>query len=439
MKLRIAAALLCAAGIAQAQTPTAPQTFPGYMEFRGRLMAVLSDADMVASAYLDDALGPRAPGMGDRLTLFRLGQGAPQPLGSVEVSNAVTAWPSGLALSADGGFAYVAETDRPPPAGATRRGELPPGPGVSVVDLRDPARPRVVQQVELAGRTAALALSGDGRTLLVSSLAAPGGRVLATLPVAEDGRLGAAAFLSFPDLPAEEASPHIAVHPSGRFLAATFPGRDETRFYRLEAAGPGRVTLAPFGQVLRSGRFPGVGHWTPDGRHLLVTHLHWSGGAADEYVGAGWSTMAALAFDAEGGRHQIVSIAPVGASAEEFAISPDGRWVVTLNMEESFLPPGDARLSYHSSLTLLERDAASGRLEPRHTLPFEGILPEGIAFDASGRFLAVANFAHFNPARPIAETTVEIFRLVQGPRPMLVQTDARLPVMRGAHVIRVLP
>jgi hypothetical protein len=161
------------------------------------------------------------------------------------------------------------------------------------------------------------------------------------------------------------------------------------------------------------------------------------------YVLAQASTITSIAFDATADgagrvRHVVVGMAPVGALAEEFAISPDGRRVVSLNMENSFLAPGDERLSFFSSLTLLDLDPATGRLTPLHTLPFEGILPEGITFDASGRHLAVANFAHFNPQRPISQTTVDFFRLVEGPRPMLVQMDVRVPVMRGAHVVKVV-
>ena len=137
--------------------------------------------------------------------------------------------------------------------------------------------------------------------------------------------------------------------------------------------------------------------------------------------------------------HVIVAAAAMGASAEEFAVSPDGSAVVTLNMERSFLTPDDPRLTYHSSLTLMSWDADGERLLTHGTFPFEGILPEGITFDASGRFLAVANFAHANPGRPIEETTVDFWRLVDGPQPLLVQRDVRLPVMRGAHVVKVQP
>jgi hypothetical protein len=197
-----------------------------------------------------------------------------------------------------------------------------------------------------------------------------------------------------------------------------------------------------------TGKFPGVGHWTPDGRHRLVTNLHWFGGAPDSFVGSRTSTLTVVRFDGDGDgdgdgvggvAHHTVAAAPVGGSAEEFAISPDGRRVVSLNMEYSFLPPGDERLTFHSSLTLLDLDPASGELAARGTFPFEAILPEGITFDASGRHLAVANFAPFNPGRPLGETTVDFWRVVAGPEPLLVQTDVKVPVMRGAHIVKLVP
>jgi len=82
------------------------------MDFQGSYLAVLSDADMVASAYLDGDLGPRSLELRDELAIIPLDNGLPGTARRIPVSNAVTTWPSILALSSDGRFAYVAETDR---------------------------------------------------------------------------------------------------------------------------------------------------------------------------------------------------------------------------------------------------------------------------------------------------------------------------------------
>jgi hypothetical protein len=330
--------------------------------------------------------------------------------------------------------------NEPPPEGATRREELRPGRRVSVVDLRDTAAPRVIQTVELQGRTHAATLTPDGRTLAINVADNPQVGVC-LFTVGTDGRLGESTALKLPGTAAFVR--HIEFSPDGRFIAATFPAQHEARFFRVGRGADERPTLDAWGEPVITGKFAGVGHWTPDGQHFLVTNLYWFGGAADLYVGAQASTITSVAFDAMGDaagqvRHVVVGMAAVGASAEEFAISPDGRRVVSINMENSFLAPGDERLTFFSSLTLLDLDPATGRLTPLHTLPFEGILPEGITFDASGRHLAVANFAQFNPQRPTAQTTVDFFRLIEGPRPMLVQMNARVPVMRGAHVVKLI-
>jgi len=323
----LALAFFAKTGIAQERpnskqtTTSAPirQIFPSYFQFKGRYLAVLSDADMVASAYIDNNLGTRSPQMRDELSLIPLNNGLRElaPI-RLPVSNAFTAWPLNL--------------------------------------------------------------------------------------------------------------------------AGTFAMQNEARFARYEVTG-NSIKLEAWGEPLITGKFPSVGHWTPDGSYFIVTNLYWFGGTADLYVGTGNSTLTVIAFNDKprSGKvaHTIVSTASVGASAEEFTISPDGQRVVSLNMENSFLPPQDPRLTYYSSLTLLNFDRQTGILTPRGTYPFEGILPEGITFDASSQFLAVANFAHFNPQRT-EQTTINFWRLVDSVEPKLVQLDVKVPVMRGAHIVKLI-
>jgi DNA-binding beta-propeller fold protein YncE len=428
-----AAALLAWSASAQ---ESRPQAFPGYMDFKGRYLAVLSDADMVASAYLDDDLGPRSPLMRDELALIPLDGGLPGETRRIPVSNAVTAWPSLLALSKDGRFAYVAETDTPPPPGATRRQDLKPSPMVRVIGISDELDGRVVQEVETVGRAQGLSLRPQGDLLAVNIVNTPRPQV-GFLQVGRDGRLSDFQAVDLPGSPA--TSPRdVAWSPDGEILAATFPADHAARFYRVKTGEGGRRILEHIGDPVITGKFAGVGQWAPDGRHFFVTNLYWFGGAADLYLGSNVSTLTAIRVDrTPAARHTVVSAAPAGASAENFAIAPDGRTIVTLNMENSFVPPGDKRLTYHSSLTLMSWDPEREQLVARSTIPFEGILPEGIAFDGSGRFVAVANFAHANPRRPLNEATVDFFRLTDGPMLSLVQLDLKVPVMRGAHVVKV--
>ncbi|MBD2308238.1 beta-propeller fold lactonase family protein [Chroococcidiopsis sp. FACHB-1243] len=445
----LAIGLFTKAGIAQErsnseQTTTSAftgQIFPSYFQFKGSYLAVLSDADMVASAYIDNSLGARSPQMRDELSLIPLANGLRELKPSrLPVSNAVTAWPSNLAISQNGRFAYVTETDRSPPLRATQRTQLQPGQNINAIDLSNPTSPRIVQTVQIRGRTQAATLSPDGRLLAVS-VSRNENEHIYIYQIQSNGQLSQPSILKFPG--ATEAPLHIEFSPRGNFLAGTFAMQNEARFARYQVTG-NNVKLEAWGEPLITGKFPAVGHWTPDGSHFIVTNLYWFGGTADLYVGVGNSTLAVIDFNDTADRagkvaHTIVSTAPVGASAEEFAISPDGRRVVSLNMENSFLPPKDPRLTYYSSLTLLDFDRQTGILTPRGSYPFEGILPEGITFDASGQFLAVANFAHFNPQRSVEQTTIDFWRVVDGIEPKLVQLDVKIPVMRGAHVVKLIP
>lgn len=420
-----------------------PQQFPGYMDFQGSYLAVLSDVDMVASAYNGPPIGPRTEAMVDTLTLFPLNGGMPSAPLTVPVGNAVTAWPSLLGFTPDGRTAYVAETELPATPDARSRADLEPSGMLRVIAIGEDLQGEIVQEIDTQSRAIAVSVRPQGDVLAVATTR-PGRLAtgatdgespqLGFFEIGADGRLGEMQSIPLED--AEGDPPHIEWSPDGSLLAITIAGSDRVRFYSWD----GEI-LSLHGNAVGTGKLPAPGHWSPDGRHFFVTNLYWGGDVRGIYYGAEMSTLAAIRVApaaADEPRHLLVSAAATGPAAEEFAISPDGNTLVTLNMERSYTMPDAADLTYYSSLTLLSWDDETERLTPRGTYAFEGILPEGITFDNSGRFLAVANFAHFNPNRPVEETTVDIWRLIESPTPMLVQTDVKLPVMRGAHVAKTV-
>ncbi len=440
--LALAGAILIADPLMGSASAIEPQNFPNYLDFEGRFLAVLSDVDMVASAYMGPPIGPRSESMRDQLTLFPLRDGMPGEPVQIPVTNAVTAWPSLLSFAPDGRTAYVAETEKPAGPDAQSRADLQPSGLLSVVAIDESLRGAVVQTIETDSRAVAVDVRPQGDVLVVSTTR-PGhlatGATQSASPqlglfrIGPDGRLGEMATLSLEG--AQSDPPHIEWSPDGSLLAVTMARSDSVRFYIWDGSA-----LSPYGNAVSTGKLPGVGHWSPSGSHFFVTNLHWGRDAEGIYLGSDISTIAAIrvaAAEAEDPRHLMVSAIATGASAEEFAISPDGEMLVSLNMEHSFLPPEDPRLTYHSSLSLITWDEESETLHSHGDFAFEGILPEGITFDGSGQFLAVANFAHSNPRRPVEETTVDFWRVVTGASPALVQMDLKLPVMRGAHVVQL--
>lgn len=404
------------------------------MDFRGKALVLVSDADMLASAYVDGQLGP-AEGR-DALSVIPLGK---QPgklrASGVELSNSVAGPPASVAVSRDGRYAFAVETfSQRPPAGATFK-DLKPGSQLTVVDLADPASPRIAQVIDIGTRPSSVAVSPDGRTVAVT-LHPLDGRQLALIPFS-GGRLGTPVYVGMPGVPKELETPHVDWHPSGNYLAVTVFGRNEVVFYRVEDGGA-RVT--PWGKPVQVGKYPMMGRFTPDGRFFVNVNLYWGPDVAGFWITAPRGDVTVLAFDAEGTggtpRHSLVSRAETGVSPEGMAISPDGRFVVTTNLERSYLPYGDERITWYSSLTLLSLDPASGRITSNGESYYEGILPEAAVFDASSRHVAAVSFDHFDDSRPGG--SVDFWRIVddnttKGPK--LIKTAYSVAVARGPHTI----
>ena len=129
-----------------------------------------------------------------------------------------------------------------------------------------------------------------------------------------------------------------------------------------------------------------------------------------------------------------------GEYPEGLAISPDGRWIATANLENSYLPIDDPDQAFYASLSLLRLDPASGRMERVGEFPFDGVLPEPIVFDNSSHFLAAASFEHYDD--PKAGGAIHFWRIVEhNPQPgrvELVHLDQSIPVSRGPQSMAIV-
>ena len=134
-------------------------------------------------------------------------------------------------------------------------------------------------------------------------------------------------------------------------------------------------------------------------------------------------------------RHALTSQVMVGPSPEGFTVSVEGDYVVSANMERSWLPYNDPRQSWFSSLTLIKRDINTGAMNVMHTTPYDGILPEALVFDSSTDYLAVATFDHYD--LKVKTGSIDFFRKVSDPlnpsKEMLMKLNNSIPVTRGIH------
>ena len=110
-----------------------------------------------------------------------------------------------------------------------------------------------------------------------------------------------------------------------------------------------------------------MGRFTPDGRHFIVNNLYWGSDVEGTWTEAPKGSINSIRLAAgtrEDGtpRHALISRSQTGVSPEGLAISPDGRYVVTTNLERSYLPYDDDRITWYSSLTLATLDPETGQL-----------------------------------------------------------------------------
>lgn len=395
----LVAALMMTPAKAQSEAQTAVSLPEG---FDAGSVLVLSDGAMLASGYIDGHLGPRRP---DLLSVINPENGARTNVG---VSNSVATWPNTMALTPDGRFAIVAEPFAQPPESAETFEAIERGRKLTVIDLADSAGPKIVQTLDAPSAPAAVDVHPSGNVVAVTL---PFAGQIAIYPLA-DGQLGDP---SLHELQVENLAntfvPEFSWRPDGQFAAVTLGGADRVVFYRFDEA-----RLAPWGPPVRTAPLPGMGVWTPDGQHYLVTTITATGDMAQVSYGQNASLLAVIAFDETQERdslprrandrrttyespaiqHARLGHFPLGQGyVESIAISPDGRNLAVANMRASWLPKEHPGRSDGSEVTLFSFDPARGRLERIANLQLpEVILPQGLTFDADGSHIALTSFQH---------------------------------------------
>ncbi|MEM6491341.1 MAG: hypothetical protein AAF684_05475, partial [Pseudomonadota bacterium] len=407
--------------------------------FGGRYIVSAQDADMVASAYVNGRLGPREGR--DTLAVIPL-DGDPRDWRAHEVfaSNSVASPPAVVDISPDGRYAVVVETwtERPDNDDTHVFGDLAFGNAITLFDLAEPTAPVEIQRIEGPMRPDAVRFSSDGGMLAVTYHPAGAGTdaPLVLHPFA-DGRIGDGVAPAIPGWPTGERLIDVDWHPSEPILAMIDASGGATlRFARVTAD----MAVEPFGNVVDIERAPYRVEFTPDGRHAVVNALYWGPDIAGTWIEAPIGSVVTVRMNAAVGadgavRHAFIDRAETGVSPEGLAISPDGRWIATTNLERSYLPYDDPRITWFSLITLLSLDQETGLMERVGEFAYDGVLPEAAVFDNSSRFLAVANYDHFEDRT--TGSSIDFWRLQADPldpsNTQLVKTPYAVPVARGAH------
>ncbi len=433
-RLLLVALLLIDASFVPGQSRFAGVPF----DFKGRYLVAVSDADMLASAYLDGHLGPAAGQ--DALSVIRLDRPM-SGLKAVEIGvrNSVTGPPSSVAVSPDGRYAIVIETRGTRPAGAADllMTDLLPGKAITVIDLADPDHPKQVQRIDGPERPQSVAVNADGSLVAITFYPQNAAQSPLALYRFSGGKLGGVTLPTLPGWSSGDRLNDAVFAPNANTLAILNATKPSLSFVRVNTAG-GTLSLSAWGNPVLVDKQPFKVVFTPDGRYALLNAMYYgndvSGSAS---VPSSVLSVRIAADSATDGsvRHQIVDRVLSGVYSEGLAISPDGRWLATANLEQSSAPLNSPRQGYFASVTLIRLDVRSGLLERVGTYAFEGILPESVVFDNSSRFLAVTTFDRYDGSKPGG--SIDFWRIAgdyfDPKRTELVKTGYSVPVMRGVH------
>ena len=413
---------------------------PHNWKFEGKYLLSLSDADMVASAYVDGKLGERE-GV-DTLAVIQLNDRLPDSykIAEVHASNSVAGPPLAIDFDKKGQFAYVIETFSARPSIGENHtfSDLKFGRTLSVYNLKAPNSPLALPLQKVGLRPDSISVHSAGNWLAIAYY--PVNAEQAKNPLGlykvEQGRI---IEQFFPEIPGwKEGDRLIAAkwHPESNLLALINNSAAEVSFVKVNFH---RKSMEAWGNIVSVGKSPFVGKFTEDGKHFIVNNLYWGGDVEGVWNEAPPGTIVNIKLNANGDyrnpRHALNSQVMVGASPEGFAVSPNGDWVVSLNMERSWLPYSDPRQNWFSSLSLIKRDPESGAMNVIHQLPFDGVLPEAAVFDRSGKYLAVATFDFYDES--ITGGAIDYFSIVEDPMNPIDKKLLKLrwytPVTRGVH------
>jgi DNA-binding beta-propeller fold protein YncE len=450
----IAALALLAGGCQSHGQRYAADPNPSPESIKGKYIAVLCDADMPATAFADGLLGARNPGSADALTVVSLPIAMPTgeedkwqtTVAQVPVSNSVMGPPASIAVTADGKTAYIVESRGPASPSASKVDDLPVGRTLTAVCMEDPAKPHTLASMDVGAEPRGVDVSPDGRWVAVV-LNTPGSQLL-IVPTSAEKALGEPLSFPLPGLDSAARPSSVAWHNDGRHLAVTLPDTGQVAFFEFNPdIGGGTPGIAPWGAAVSAGKYPFMGKFSPCGRFFIVSDVKWGADVPGFLAAPAPGQVFAIrlsekpssvtdagTLDLEGTAHQIASAVEVGISPESLAISPDGKFVVTANLKGSFLNIGDDRFTPGGSLSLLGLNADTG-LTLFGEFPINA-MPEGLAFDATGRHLIVSQFRSFEPGAVDGE--LAFFRILEENPPRIDQILFWVGVGTGPHGVLIV-
>ena len=313
----------------------------------------------------------------------------PRVVHTLPLSNSVYGPPTNLAITPDGRLGLVASSMRTVRDGAGWRAE--PDDRPHVIDLATEP-PALVETVTVGRQPSGLAIGPGGDVALLANRA---GRSVTVLSI-EGRRVRPVAEV---DLGDEVAG--VAIAPDGSTALAV---KNATGFVAVLRLDGRRVSYDPAAD-LPVGRGAYSAAFTPDGRLAITAN---TGPVSDGHA----DTASVIRLD--GPRPRVSAHVTVGDTPEVLAVAPDGRHAVAVVVRGSSAPRGSPAYTPTDTAVLLSIGPA-GEVAVADEVEV-GALPEGIAFGPYARHVYVGNYVD----RTLSVLRIEGDRLVKVGEPLVL-------------------
>jgi WD40 repeat protein len=417
------------------QVNSPPSGLPA--SFTGSYLVALSDGDWIGQTYADGTLPTENPNMIATLTVAD-GNGIVAEVKGENASNAVTGTPEVMDIISGGDIIFIGELDKPRPAGATKGEEIPEGDTLRALEMRDPSQPKLLSSVTVPLSPNVVKVNPAGNLVMIGHQRNPNTAI--SFVTFENNQFGRPQSFTAKELGfiGEEAKNFdVQWHPSGQYISVISGAEDTLIFFEVTRDANGKVLLEPWGEPLQTGQDPNFGaKFTPDGRFLIIVNANDPrANQTLNYLFASASTLSVVRVGEVGSdkpQHEVIQEIKGGLDDESFTISPDGRYIVTMNQYGTYAPRFVPGHNNTPELRLFEI-ADSGEVTLLGKYDFTGYLPQGITFDEDGDTLAVSvSQQSLEQSLPGA---VYFYSLVKdnAGKATLQALPERLEVMRGVH------
>jgi Lactonase, 7-bladed beta-propeller len=251
--------------------------------------------------------GEDTPVMPDSVSVIDLGHYPPRVIGSVEVPASMIGAPAAVAIGRNEKFAIVTASQKVNPADLMNPA---PDDRVSVIDLTNPSKPRVIQTVQAGANASGVSINSASTLVLV---AARGEDAVFAFTLAGN-RLAPAGRV---ELDKGAAPTDVVFAPDGRNAYVVAQGANKIMELAVDGS---RVTRT--GNDVATGRAPYGAVVTPDGGWLIDTNLGGSLEPGSPKIG----TLTMVDLKA----HKVALSVPVGITPEHVFLSPDAKYAAVV-------------------------------------------------------------------------------------------------------------